>query len=235
MEGSPDPEPQADPPRPSVVTRLGGAALRWLRARPRNVGYAVVLAALLLTVPFGGLAAVPEEDAPRSEPGEAVAAAPWEITWERAIQGPELGGAFLAQEGLTHVLLLGELRTTFTETVPVGDLRTSIVLHTPGLRDDTGTEVEVGASPSFLHLYAVEPTPQPLTALSPGLSYRVGLHLTTAGPPPEQVEVELLAKTRRQSSLEDVQVWADPTSVGRVAVPVEASPPVFESIWSLLP
>ena len=211
------------------------AATGWLKAKPRNAGFAVVLSALLLTVPFGGLAAVPEEEAPRSEPGETVTAAPWEMTWERAIQGPELGGSFLLQEGRTHVLLLGELRTTSTETVPISDLRSSIVLHTPGLLDDTGTEVEAGSSPNFIYLYALDPTPQALTAVSPGLTYRVGLHLSTLGPAPEEIELELMGKARRRSSLEDVQVWADETSVGRVSVPVEGSGPVFENIWSLLP
>lgn len=212
------------------------AARSWLTARPRNAGYAVVLAALALTVPFGGLAAAPEEQAPRTEAGEQVTAAPWEVTWDRAIYGPDLGG-LLGDQGTTHVLLTGELRTTHTETVTSRDFTSSVLLRTPGLIDDGGIEVEVGTAPLITYLYALEPTPQPLTAISPGLTYAFGMHLSMpAGQtPPEEIELELQGKTYRLSSLDDSYLWADPVTVTTVSVPTERSGAIFESPWSLAP
>lgn len=233
MEGNPEPVET----RPTRVSRMVRAAREWLTASPRHVGYVVVLAALLLTVPFGGLAAVPQDELPVTPAGEEVGAAPWRMTWERALHGPDLGGAFGPQEGTTHVLLVGRISTTADETVPVSDLRHSIVLRTGGLVDSTGREVEVGGAPSVVYLYGLEPTPQPLTGVSPGLTYPVGLHLTmpASATVPGQIEVELLGKTRRRSSLEGVEIWTDEVPVSTVSVPTEASGPVFESVWSLAP
>lgn len=212
------------------------AARSWLTARPRNAGYAVVLAALALTVPFGGLAAAPQEDAPHTEAGEQVSMAPWEVTWDTAIYGPELGGV-MGDQGTTHVLITGQLRTTHTETVPGRDFTTSVLLRTPGLIDDTGEEVELGTAPHIAYLYVVEPTPQPLTAISPGLTYDFGMHLTMAAgqTPPEEIELELQAKTHRQSSLDDGYLWTDPVTVTTVSVPTQRSGVIFESPWSLAP
>ena len=228
--------PGQDQTRPSRVSRMVAAARSWLTARPRNAGYAGVLAALALTVPFGGLAAAPQEQTPRTPAGEQVAIAPWEVTWDRAIYGPDLGGV-MGEEGAMHMLITGQLRTTHTETVPSRDLTSSVLMRTPGLIDDTGREVEVGAAPHITYLYVLEPTPQPLTAISPGLTYGFGMHLTMpAGQsPPEQIELELQGKTYRQSSLDDSYLWTDPVTVTTVSVPTQRSGPVFESPWSLAP
>lgn len=211
-------------------------ARSWLTAKPRNAGYAVVLAALALTIPFGGLTAAPQEEAPATEAGEQVAIAPWEVTWDRAIYGPDLGG-IMGDHGVTHVLLTGELRSTHTETITTRDFTSSVLLRTPGLMDDTGQEVEVGTAPNITSLYVVEPTPQPLTAISPGLTYGFGMHLTMpAGQdPPEQIELELQGKTHRQSMLDDTFLWTDPVTVSTVSVPTQPSGPIFESPWSLAP
>lgn len=228
--------PEEDRTRPSRVTRMTRAAGSWLTARPRNAGYAVVLAALALTIPFGGLAAAPQEEAPRTEAGTQVEIAPWEVTWDRAIYGPDLGGV-MGDQGVTHVLLTGQLRTTHTQTVPSRDFTDSVLLRTPGLLDDTGAEVEVGGAPSITYLYVVQPTPQPLTAISPGLTYDFGMHLRmpAGARPPEEIELELLGRTHRQSTLDDSLLWADPVTVTTVGVPTAPSGPVFDSPWSLAP
>ncbi|MFX0537578.1 hypothetical protein ACQBAT_01060 [Ornithinimicrobium sp. Y1847] len=60
----------------SVPGRLLERVRAWVTASPRNAGYAVALLALILTIPFGGLAAAPQEEQPVAEPGTEVAVAP---------------------------------------------------------------------------------------------------------------------------------------------------------------
>lgn len=125
---------EQEQPRPSPVQRIIRGARSWLLASPRHVGYAVVLGALLLTVPFGGLAAAPEEELPVVAAGEPVTFAPWEVTLEKAIWGPDLGGSFgpsLADDGRQHVLILGTLRTApgVTETLSTVELNGSLAVR----------------------------------------------------------------------------------------------------------
>lgn len=238
MEGNPEPEQ----PRPRRVQRIVLAARTWLLASPRHVGYAVVVAALLLTIPFGGLAAVPEEEVPLVAAGEPVSAAPWELTLEKAVWGPDLGGFFTATEGRQHLLVLGTLRTTAgaEATVPTSELGGSVVVRAVdgsdlGLGDSFGNPLEDGAFAPLGDVYSLEPTPQQLDAVPPGLAYDVALALTATGEIPEEIEVELSSKTLRLSSLDDTMIWADPAPVARVRVPTERSGPVFENVWDVAP
>lgn len=222
--------------RPGRLQQILSRAQEWILAKPAHVGYVVVIAALLLTVPFGGLAAAPEEELQQVPAGSAATAAPWEITLDRAIYGPELGGSFVAGE-LTHVLLMGTLRNTSERTVPIADLEGSLhVSGLPGAADPLGTPLEDGAIDMSLGgLYDLRPTPIPLRALVPGLDYPIGIHLTTtnSGALPEAIEVTLSTKTYRQSSLDSSYLWADPVSTAVLRVPTERSGPVFPSVWEL--
>lgn len=207
-------------------------------ARPTHVGYAVVLAALALTIPFGGLAASPEEELSAQPPGTTVSAAPWEITLDRAIYGTDLGGTFYDDEQHTHVLLLGTLRTTATSTVPVADLEATLqVSGLPGLTNGFGEPVEDGVVPMGGNVYDLRPTPQAVQAIAPGLESPVAIHLTTTerGELPDELELSFWSKTYRESSLDSSYLWTDEVETARMTLPLEASGPIYRDIYELLP
>ncbi|WP_122261943.1 hypothetical protein [Ornithinimicrobium cerasi] len=232
MEGNPGPGEV----RPSALRRLLEASVTWVLARPRNAGYAVVVAALLLTVPFGGLAAAPEDEPEAVTAGTTVRAAPWELTLERAVWGPELGGDFLEQEGVQHVLVLGTLRSTAGTTLSASELGSSVrIRDLPGAADAFGTPLEDGLLP-WDSLWTLEPATVSLRAVAPGLTYDVGLHLTTTEQTvPAEIQVELYSKTYRESSLEDTMLWTDERRTAVVTVPTRRSGPVYLSSWEVLP
>ncbi|SOC58421.1 hypothetical protein [Ornithinimicrobium cerasi] len=232
MEGNPGPGEV----RPNALRRLLEVSVTWVLARPRNAGYAVVVAALLLTVPFGGLAAAPEDEPDAVAAGTTVRAAPWELTLERAVWGPELGGDLPAAEGVQQVLVLGTLRSTAGTTLSSSELRGSLrVRDLPGAADAFGTPLEDGMLP-WDSLWTLEPATATLRAVAPGLTYDVGLHLTTTERTlPDQIEVEVFTKTHRQSSLEDTMLWTDEQRTAVVRVPTERSGPVYRSSWEVLP
>jgi hypothetical protein len=217
--------------------RRGVEAVRdWVLASPRHAGYALALLALVVTVPFGGLAAAPADEPARRPAGTPVAAAPWELTLERALWGPELGGDFGPQDGLHHVVLVGTLRSTADSTLPASDLVGSVrVPGLPGAADGFGSPLEDGVLPSGT-LWTLEPATVNLGAVAPGLTYDVGLHLTTtADTVPAELEVEVYAKTYRQSSLESTMLWTDEERTAVVTVPAQRSGPVWVSSWEALP
>lgn len=216
------------------------AVKKWLVASPQHLAYTGVALALLLTLPFGGLEAVSEEEKPPVEAGTEVSFAPWTATFEKAIWGPELGGVFRPLDGAQHLVVLGTLRTTeaVDETLLATELGTgSIVVRAEGIEllDGYGNPLKEGRVPSGMSLlYTTEPSTEMLTALAPGLTYQVALHLTTdAAQVPDTIELELAAKSRRMSSLEDIMLWTDPVHSATVVVPTERSGPVFKSVWEL--
>lgn len=232
MEGNPDEHRT----RPSAVQRTLAAVKNWLVASPRHVGYAAVGLVLLLTLPFGGLAAMPEEGLPEHGAGETVDFAPWRLTVEKAIWGPDLGAPFFEDEDYQHVLLLGQLTTTGAETLGVGELQDSLWVRGEGaeLGDHFGTALPDGRLSSTPAVYTVGRFAQQLNAVSPGLTYDVALHLT-ADELPETLEVEVATKTHRLSSLEDTMLWTDEVVSATIVVPTERSGPVFDNIYSVEP
>ncbi|MGO0575624.1 hypothetical protein [Ornithinimicrobium panacihumi] len=223
------------------------AAKDWVFASPRNAGTTAVVAALLVTVPFGGLAAVEEEDLPQRPVGEAVEFAPWTITLEKAIVGPDLGEGFLTIEGRQHILILGHLTTTadVTETMSVGELRNSFYvsaedveladfagnpLSPGGTPPPEGTPTSGGTLPTTGTVHTLDPTVETLLSVPPGLGYDIGIHLTTTDPVPEQLRVDLWTKTHRQSSIEDTMLWTDEVPSATVMVPTERSGPVVDPL-----
>ena len=231
MEGN----PEADQQRPSAVQKLLSAVKNWLVASPRNMGYAAVGLVLLLTLPFGGLAAMPTEEPPQHGPGETVDFAPWQLTVEKAIWGPDLGPPFFEKEGHNHVLVLGQLTTTSAETLSTGELRDSLWVRGDGIEvaDPFGNVLPDGRFPGALSVHAVDRYARALTAVSPGLTYDVALHLTTTAPQlPETLELEVATKTYRLSSLDDRMLWTDGTSSATITVPTERSGPVYANIYS---
>lgn len=233
VEGNPDEEQT----RRSGVQKMFSAVKKWLVASPRHVGYAAVGLVLLLTLPFGGLAATPEEEAPRHEAGETVDFAPWQLTVEKAIWGPDLGSPFFETEGRNHVLVLGQLATTASETLGVGELRDSLWVRAEGIElgDPYGNVLPDGQFSGTVSVHTTGRFAQALSAVSPGLTYDVALHLTTPDEMPETLELELATKTHRLSSLQDTMLWTDPVASATVVVPTERSGPVFENIWSVEP
>lgn len=219
------------------MRRIVEAARAWLLASPRHVGYAVVLAALVLTIPFGGLRAAPQEELGRTPAGQPVAVAPFEITLEEAVHGQNLGGSFSAVEGRRHLLLRAKVRTTATETVTVSVLANALRMRTPGLATAYGTPLKEDGSLGLLAAYEVEPTPQVVSGISPGLTYdlAIALSLPADAPVPPTLEVELLTQTWRQSSLESTMIWTDEAPTTVVEVPTRARGQIFTSVWELAP
>lgn len=236
MEGNLEPETE----RRTGVQKMLQAAKDWVFASPRNAGTTAVIAALLLTVPFGGLEAVEEEELPDTPVGEAVEFAPWTITLEKALYGPDLGAGFSPVEERQHIFVLGHLTTTadVTETVTVGELRDSFHISAEGaeLADFTGKPLTSGGTlPQVGTVYTLEPTPELLLSVPPGLGYDIGIHLTTTDPVPDQLRVDLWTKTHRLSSVEDTMLWTDEVPGATVMVPTERSGPVFLHAWELEP
>lgn len=236
MERNPEPAQG----RRSGVARALHAARDWILARPRNAGYAVVVAALLLTVPFGGLEAAEQEAIRQVPAGETADAAPWRITLEKAIHGPDLGSGFGPLEQGEHILILATLTTTdeVTETTGASVLSGSLAVTAEGveLLDGYGSPLrEGGQIPLVGTLFTLEPTAQALSGVAPGLSYDVGIHLTTTDEVPDELRVELSTKTYRQSSVEEAMFWADETPSAVVMVPTEPSGPIFANPWALAP
>lgn len=217
--------------------RAGTAAARaWLTKSPARGGYAVVGSLLLLSWPFGGWAPAEDEAPEATEPGTEVAAAPFTVTVERAVAGPDLGPPFRAlddgvdpaQADDQHVLLFLTVRNDSDRTLPARELTTGL-LEISGLDEP----VTVTGSPQadvtlWSEVYTDHEQPQTLVGLGPGLEHRVVLHQPASGPAPEALTVEIHARTYRQSTLDDTMLWADPTPVTTVTVPVEtASSPLY--------
>lgn len=223
-----------DAGRASAVRRARGAVQDWVLASPRHAGYAVALLALALTVPFGGLAEAPAAEPAAVPAGAPVSAAPWELTLEKGVWGEDLGGDFTEQEGLRHVVLVGTLRSTADTTLPASDLVGTLrVRALAEAADGFGTPLEDGVLP-WGALWTLEPATVTLAAVAPGLTYDVGLHLTTtADTVPDRLEVEVYAKTYRESSLESTMLWTDEERTAVVTVPVERSGPRWVSTWEL--
>lgn len=216
------------------------AAREWLTDSPAHLGYAVVATVLLLTWPFGGWAPA-AEPVTTAEVGQEVSAAPYTLTVERAVAGPDLGYPFtLLDSGINpdqvddqHVLLMLSVRNDSGETLPVRDV-VSDLLSVSGLAEPV-TSTGQPQPPVSLWSTAYETTgehPQLVGALGPGLTYRLVLAQPVSGVAPEELEVEIFSRTYRQSSLEDTMLWADPVLVSTVRVPVERpAEPLFRAPW----
>lgn len=215
--------PESATARPTAVRRLTERAKTWLTASPRNAGYAVIVAALLLTIPFGGLAAAPQPD-PVSAPGETIAADPWEITLERVIYGRELGGTWLEPfDESQHVVVLATVRNTTDTTLLASELDRSLYIRgLPEGLDGLGSPLEDGRIRPQSSIYTLEPMTGELSALAPGITYEVGISLRTMSRTvPDEVQIEVHKKTYRLASIEERMLWTDEELLTVVTLPTE--------------
>ncbi|MGD8149960.1 hypothetical protein [Ornithinimicrobium sp. Y1694] len=135
------------------------------------------------------------------------------------------------------MLIFGTLRSTSTDTLPISDLDGSIRI--PDLPDAVsafGTPLREGMLGRIDVVYTVDPTPQVLTAVAPGLTYDVVFAVgTTERDLPDTLAVELWAKTYRISSIEERMIWTDDTLSTVVELPLSPSGVLFQPIWELQP
>lgn len=212
-----------------LPARAGVAARDWVTASPARAGYAVVGLVLLVSWPFGGWEPAEDDPAATTDPGTPVTAAPFTVSVDRAVAGADLGPPFWpldngldpAQADDRHVVLLLTVRNDSDRTLPVSEVYRGLV-EVHGLEEPVTTtgqpQEEVSAWSS---VWTGADDPQALAALGPGLEHQLLLHQPVSGPVPEQLTVDVLARTYRQSTLDDTMLWADPSLRTTVTVPVE--------------
>lgn len=226
---------EGTPGRSPWPARAAGAAKDWLTDSPAHVGYAAVGLVLLLSWPFGGWEPA-QEESKAAEVGAEVSAAPFTVSVERAVAGPDLGPPFwpLAngvnpdQDDDQHLVLFLTLRNDSDATLLVSDLGLGLI-EVRGVEEPvTSTGAPQPDVTAWGEVYVGHEQPQSLSALGPGLEYEIVLHQAVSGEAPEELEVDLYSRIYRQSSLDDSMLWTDGVLTTTVTVPVETSPtPIF--------
>lgn len=184
---------------------------------PTRIGLLLAAVVLLLTGWLGGLAAVDEatEDLPRAEPGRPVEAGPFEITVTRARSGAELPPLVRSAEGVRHLFLVIDVRSTHDDPVSETVLRRALTIDAEGLLVPTGTPQAAGVARIGDGL--------PVRTLQPGLDVPTVVYWRqdAAVPAPGELTVTLHRQTWRRSVASGSNDWLDVTPVARVTIPVE--------------
>lgn len=217
--------------QPGALRRALGWLRAWATKSPKNLGTVALVLILVLSLPFGGWRPAEPDEVPAKPPGVKVVAAPFEVTVERAVYGPDLGGALFEESYNTsqHVLVLVRVRNTSDDTLTSLDLRTSISVS--GIPEPAGVSDEPEESrQGWVSMFDASGPPDTLSGLGPGMDYVLGLHQRTLAPDAELDETELTVtlsgKTYRQLSVADTFGWVDPATTATVTVPLQRSEPL---------
>lgn len=230
MEGR-SPAEQPAPPRPGIVGRVGGRFKEWVTASPANLGSALLVAALVGSLPFGGWRAASGDEVAQVAVGQPVEADPFRITVQEARYGEDLGGALRQNytEGLQHVIVIVTLHNVSDATLRTSELRDTITIEgLPDPVDLLGDPVEEQHRWVNEVFEMVDDQPDVLAAYGPGMDYTLAFSQRTSATPeemPETLTVTLDRRTYKQRTISKEFAWQDPAPVAEVTVPLVLVPP----------
>jgi hypothetical protein len=193
-----------------VMGRIARAPMQW-------VAYGVGALALAISAAFGGFAHVGQAE-PTVKVGEVNAGTPWNVK----ITSVRLVGSLEPQVSLADkadhwLAVIAEVEITDVESH--GDIRDIILLNgVPGIVHD---DFNVGED-EFAREVVITSDGTRVQALHPGLTEKVAF-LWEQKPDalPKQVEVRIMGKTHRKSSITDMMEWLDYAPRAVLTAPVE--------------
>jgi hypothetical protein len=182
---------------------------------------------LVLLVAVAGLAGLLDEAPPEPLPAAAVEEVsqgqPWNVTVISAGLFTDLSPAVLEDDSHHWLAVVAVVEVTALESRT--DLRD--VLYVTGIDGLGGGQfpsriIGIGGAVAADDVRIARDGSVAIS-LHPGLAERVGFLWERSGdaPPPAEIEVRIVGKTHRESSLTSTMEWLDPTPRARVTVPLE--------------
>lgn len=201
--------------RSAVGRRLANQPLR-------NLGALGAGAVLLATAAFGGLEPAQEPGAATFGLGDAVRAAPLDVTVDRVtwVDGP-IPGAYLTDDANRWIGVVATMSTDHTRSLSNEPSHAVALAGVEGLVGEPidGTDAVLSSDQVLMA------DSSRLSPMQPGLDYEVVLLFEQDGdaPAPEEVEVVLLGHTWREDTLQGGYAWLDPAPVARATVAARAA------------
>jgi len=193
-----------------VMGRIARAPMQWL-------AYGVGGLALAVSAAFGGFTPVKQAE-PVLKVGEVNAGTPWNVK----ITSVRLVGSLEPQARLEDktdhwLAVIAEVEITDVESR--SDIRDIILLN--GVQGILHDEFN-GDGPEFSRDLLITSDGSRVTTLHPGLTEKVAFLWEQKGDVvPTQVEVQIMGKTHRKSTLTDMMEWLDLAPRAVLTVPVE--------------
>lgn len=186
-----------------------------------GAGLCVVAATTALVGIGGGLDRVPPPELPVVAVGERNEGQPWTVTVARAVLAADLAPVLPQEEGY-FLAVVADVEITAPESR--GDVSDILcVRNVEGFarEHDDSSICPGGVLADDVRL--IRDPANRAAALHPGLPERVAFlwELAAHAPPPAEVQVEIIGKTYRESTLTGSMEWLDEAPRARLLVPVE--------------
>lgn len=193
-----------------------------VRAQPRSrltaAAGAVVLA---VSAPFGGLGQVPLDERVRAaEPGEAVDAAPFRLTFQEALAVDEVPDVVTPDVEGNHLMVVLAEVTNDSDSWVYANLLSPVPRSSPQSRVIVVLDDDL-APTGFASTYHAEDDTR-FSTVNPGLTYDVAIVWEFAGAVPDELPLGIATLTLRPSTISpDVLEWTDPAEAATLTLPVE--------------